>query len=467
MSADYYQEKGAVARDTADTNITEYITKTIEKYNEETLGWEVIGQINGPHENPWAVPHIDTTQPGVRYRIRYNVKDEENRPAEEVVRLINIRQQVLGGQMRALDGIVYRYVGKWQSLEGTITTTDQTIDFLLAWHGRVLSQRNTQGYFTRTDFGRNLFTNRPINSPENIVLLAGSFDENTKEFAMFQHNHFTFDNIPNYINGYAMFAPYGSGETLTIDASGTEGYGILEGGMNHFDTTEEYWDFINSNTVFVYNETLPPKLLFSFGIFFNYMGYGGMPTHAGTIAMNTEYGETPRGTNMPCIAQMGAVLKEGGSHATAYAADYIYSQAVEGKLSYIYEITDGNFDITLTDTGYEDYLTGGNITNLSNIETWNAETSIANMWKPRVFERDLLGNPILPNYADYNDPDHMVYNDSPTKLAHPTHPLRNWASPAYLSPDADFGYDTVSGPTVLADQINLAGPLDEVFNMTN
>lgn len=92
MSADYYQEYGAVARDAAGTDITEYITKTIEKYNEETGGWEIIGQINDPHENdpPWTVPHIDTTQPGAQYRIRYNVKDVSNQPAEEVERVITI-----------------------------------------------------------------------------------------------------------------------------------------------------------------------------------------------------------------------------------------------------------------------------------------------------------------------------------------------------------------------------------------
>lgn len=90
MSADYYQEKGAVARDAAGTDITEYITKTIEKYNEETGGWEIIGEINDPHENPWTVPHIDTTQPGAQYRIRYNVKDISNQPAEEVERVITI-----------------------------------------------------------------------------------------------------------------------------------------------------------------------------------------------------------------------------------------------------------------------------------------------------------------------------------------------------------------------------------------
>lgn len=92
MSENYYEEYGAKATDTADKDITEYITKTIEKYNEETMEWEIIGQINDPHTNPWSVPHIDTTQPGAQYRIRYNVKDEENKPAEEVTRLINIRQ---------------------------------------------------------------------------------------------------------------------------------------------------------------------------------------------------------------------------------------------------------------------------------------------------------------------------------------------------------------------------------------
>lgn len=90
MSADYYEEKGAVAIDAGNNDITEYITKTIEKYNEETGEWEIIGQINGPHENPWTVPHIDTTQPGAQYRIRYNVKDIENRAAEEVERVITI-----------------------------------------------------------------------------------------------------------------------------------------------------------------------------------------------------------------------------------------------------------------------------------------------------------------------------------------------------------------------------------------
>jgi hypothetical protein len=90
MSENYYEEYGAKATDAADTDITEYITKTIEKYNEETMEWEIIGQINDPHTNPWSVPHIDTTQPGAQYRIRYNVKDEENKPAEEVTRLINI-----------------------------------------------------------------------------------------------------------------------------------------------------------------------------------------------------------------------------------------------------------------------------------------------------------------------------------------------------------------------------------------
>ena len=97
------------------------------------------------------------------------------------------------------------------------------------------------------------------------------------------------------------------------------------------------------------------------------------------------------------------------------------------------------------------------------------------MWKPRVFERDVSGSPILPSYSDYNDPDYMVYNNSPTKQAHPLHPLKNsfptaYISPnadnPYLSPNTDFGYG-ISGPTVLTDQINFASPLDEVFNITN
>ncbi|NBV57453.1 MAG: hypothetical protein EBR72_06595 [Bacteroidetes bacterium] len=441
MSENYYQEYGAKAIDAADTDITEYITKTIEKYNEETGGWEVIGQINDPHENPWTVPHIDTTQPGAQYKIRYNVKDVENRAAEEVVRLINIRQQVVDGQMNVLDGIVYRYVGKWQGLDGKVTTDDYQIDFLLAWHGRVAAERNAQAYFEYTypSAPSHMFYTTPVST----VCLAGDFDESTKEFAMFQHNHHHFDN-PNYIMGRAAFAPYGDGAHVIAEWPEN----MLT--QDDFDTEEEYFSYFFS--VVKELKYYPPgdssRLSLQVGTFFNYHISN---THVVSIGVHGEYGKTPRGQDMPCTATLGASLMPGGdpnAHGWEVQDHYYPSTSRTGKISYLYEIEDGNFDITLTDTGYDDYLTGGNITNLSNIDNWDSDVVKNAMWMPHVFEKDLNGDPIIPE----------AYNELVFSFFGVPENLKPYRHPMFL---------TMNGPISMKESFNLSSPLDLVFNLQN